>query len=118
VNLYGTPVHRKVVSTTDPLTTDGPVPITRIDDPTLLKGQTVVEATGSAPLRTSVHRRVYSPSGKLLHDDVWSSYYQGEKRVVKVGTKPLPPPPPPPTRSTQTETTPTQTQTTPTTTRP
>jgi vancomycin resistance protein YoaR len=114
VNLYGTPVHRKVVSTTDPLTTAGAVPIKRVDDPTLFKGQTVVEASGSAPLRTSVHRRVYSPSGKLLHDDVWSSYYQGETRVIKVGTKPLPPPPPPKTTPTQTETTPTQTQTTPT----
>ncbi len=118
VNLYGTPVHRKVVSETDPLTTAGAVPVKRVDDPSLPRGQTVVETTGSAPLRTSVHRRVYSPSGKLLHDDVWSSYYVGERRVIKVGTKPPPPPPPTKTTSTQTQTTPTQTQTTPTTSTP
>jgi len=115
VNLYGTPVHRKVESETEPLTTAGAVPVKRVDDPTLLKGHTVVETTGSAPLRTSVHRLVYSPSGKLLHDDVWSSYYVGERRVIKVGTKP---PPPPKTTSTQTETTTGQTQTTPTTSTP
>jgi vancomycin resistance protein YoaR len=117
VNLYGTSVHRKVVSSTDPLTTAGAVPIKRVDDSALLKGQTIVETSGSAPLRTSVHRLVYSPSGKLLHDDTWSSYYVGETRLIKVGTKPLPPPPTK-TTSTQTETTPTQTQTTPTTSTP
>lgn len=118
VNLYGAPAHRKVVSTTDPLTTAGAVPIKRVDDPALFKGQTVVETSGSSPLRTSVHRLVYSPSGKLLHDDVWSSYYVGETRLIKVGTKPKPPPPPAKTTSTQTDTTPTQTQTTPTTSTP
>lgn len=110
VNLYGTPVHRRIVTETQPLTTAGPVPVKKVEDPNLLRGQTVVTESGSAPLQTSVHRRVYSPGGKLLHDDVWSSYYVGESRVIKVGTKVPPPPPPPPTQ--------TQTQTTPTTTTP
>jgi VanW like protein/surface rod structure-forming protein G len=125
VDLYGTPVHRRVVSEADPLTAAGAVPLREVEDANLLKGQKVVVESGSPPLRTSVHRRVYSPSGKLLHDDVWSSYYQGETRVVKVGTK-VPPPPPQPkqtqttqtqtteTQTTQTQTTPTQTSTTPT----
>jgi vancomycin resistance protein YoaR len=118
VNLYGTPLHRRVVSETTPLTVDGPVPVTRIDDPTLLKGQTVVESEGSTPLRTSVRRRVYSAGGKLLHDNTWTSYYQGEKRVIKVGTKPPPPPPTTTTPTTTTPTTTTPTTTTPTTTTP
>src|SRR5204863_3245000 len=77
VDLYGTPVHRKVVTDTDPLTAAGAVPVREVEDSDLLKGQKVVVESGSPPLRTSVHRRVYSPSGKLLHEDVWSSYYQG-----------------------------------------
>jgi vancomycin resistance protein YoaR len=123
VNLYGTPVDRRVETQTAPLTAAGPVPIRYVDDPDLLKGQKVVETSGSAPLQTSVHRRVYGRDGKVIHDDVWSSYYQGETRVVHVGTKVPPPPPPPakPKTTTQpqgTETAPTQTTTTSTTTTP
>jgi vancomycin resistance protein YoaR len=122
VNLYGTPVHRRVESETEPLTAAGPVPQRWIQDPDLLKGEKFVEADGSPPLQTSVHRRVYSPSGKLLHDDVWSSYYQGETRVIHVGTKvPPPPPKPKPTEKTptgKTQTTPAPTTSTPTTTTP
>jgi vancomycin resistance protein YoaR len=113
VNLYGTPVHRRVVSETDPLTAAGPTPLQELEDSDILKGQRVIVESGSPPLRTSVHRRVYTASGKLLHDNVWSSYYQGEPRVIKVGTKAPPPPPPTKTDTTKTETTPTQTQTTP-----
>jgi hypothetical protein len=122
VNLYGTPVNRKVESETTPLRVTGPAPVERIDDPDMLKGHSYVEETGVPPQETSVHRLVYSASGELLHDDTWYSSYQGEKRVIKVGTK-LPPPPPKPTTTTQTETTPaptssTPTETTPTTTTP
>jgi vancomycin resistance protein YoaR len=117
VNLYGTPVHRRVVSETAPLTVSGPVPIDRIADPTLLKGQSVVEASGTPPQATSVHRMVYSASGTLLHDDTWTSDYVGEKRVIKVGTKQPPPPAPTQTTTTgKTDTTPAQTSSTPTTT--
>jgi vancomycin resistance protein YoaR len=117
VNLYGTPVHRRVVTETAPLTVSGPVPIERIDDPTLLKGQSVVEASGTPPQATSVHRMVYSATGTLLHDDTWTSDYVGEKRVIKVGTKQPPPPAPTQTTTTgKTDTTPAQTSSTPTTT--
>ena len=113
VNLYGTPQHRRVVTETAPLKNAGPVPVRRIDDPELLEGHTVVVESGSPPLTTSVNRRVYTRSGKLLHDDTWYSSYRGETRVVKYGTKKPPPPPPPPPpkkeKTTTTETTTTET---------
>jgi vancomycin resistance protein YoaR len=96
VSLYGTPVHRKVVSETAPLVTTGGPPVKTVKDPDLLKGKQVIEDPGSPSLATSVHRRVYSESGKLLYDDVWYSSYRGETRVVDVGTKPPPKPKPKP----------------------
>ncbi len=88
VNLYGTSPHRKVESSTAPLVVDGSPPTEKIKDPTLEKGETVVEQTGSSPLSTSVHRKVYTAGGELLYDNVWYSQYVGEKRVVRIGTKP------------------------------
>ncbi len=112
VNLYGAPQHRKVVSVAAPLKVTGPAPVKRIPDGNLLKGHEVVQESGSSPLSTSVHRTVYSPSGKLLHDDVWYSSYRGEVRVVRVGTKKPPPPPAPKPKQTTTPTTTTPTTTT------
>jgi len=119
VNLYGTPQHRRVETETAPLKNAGPVPVRRIPDGNVLRGQTVIQEAGSPPLETSVHRRVYTAGGELLHDDVWYSSYRGETRVVRYGTKKPPPPPPPPeekkkeekktTTTTTTETTPTET---------
>jgi vancomycin resistance protein YoaR len=88
VNLYGTSPHRRVVSETAPLVATGHPPTQWVKDPTLAKGTKVIVEAGSSPLATSVHRRVYAPDGKLLYDNVWSSHYDGEKRVVHVGTKP------------------------------
>jgi vancomycin resistance protein YoaR len=96
VNLYGTPQHRRVVSETASLRTTGPVPTVIVKDPTLLKGEKIVEESGSAPLATSVTRRVYDPNGKLLYENTWYSSYQGEKEIVHVGTKPKPKPKPKP----------------------
>ena len=48
VALYGTPVHRRVVSETSPLVVTGPPPVKRINDPSLFVGQTVVEESGSS----------------------------------------------------------------------
>jgi vancomycin resistance protein YoaR len=97
VNLYGTPQHRRVESTTTPLVTTGPVPVKEVPDPDLFKGTRVVEESGSAPLSTSVTRKVYDAKGKLLYENTWSSSYQGEKEIVNVGTKPKPKPKPKPT---------------------
>jgi vancomycin resistance protein YoaR len=87
VNLYGTSPHRRVVSTTAPLVATGPPPTQWVKDPTLAKGQKVIEEAGSPPLATSVHRQVYATDGKLLYDNTWYSHYDGEKRVVHIGTK-------------------------------
>jgi hypothetical protein len=90
VNLYGTPVNRRVESTTEPLVETGGVPEKVTDDPTLEKGKRVTDEYGAPPRETSVHRLVYDSDGKLLYDNTWSSYYVGEPSLVRVGTKELP----------------------------
>jgi vancomycin resistance protein YoaR len=122
VTLYGTPQHRRVVSEAAPLQVTGPIPIKKIPDPTLKKGQKVVEEEGVPPQATSVRRRVYDANGKLLYDNVWYSSYRAEPKVVRIGTKPpeekggkggkKPKPPSGGTDTTTTETTGTTTGTT------
>jgi vancomycin resistance protein YoaR len=90
VLLFGAPQHRRVESTATPLRTTGPLPVKRIKDPTLPKGEKVIENSGTPPLATSVHRLVYAPSGKLLYDDTWYSSYRADPRIIRVGTKPKP----------------------------
>ena len=87
VNLYGTPIHRRVESTTEPLEVTGPVPVKEIDDPTLQKGKRVVDEFGSPPRKTSVRRLVYDANDNLLYDNTWRSSYVGEPSLVRVGTK-------------------------------
>jgi vancomycin resistance protein YoaR len=105
VALYGRPQNRKVVSEVAPLVVRAPAPVKQVSDPDRFIGQRVISESGSPARSTSVRRKVYSPSGKLLYDDSWSSYYRGEHQVILVGTKPRPPspergpkkkPPPPP----------------------
>ena len=90
VALYGTPVHRRVVSETSSLVVTGPPPVRKIKDPTLFVGETEVEEPGSSSLKTSNTRKVYGADGKLLFDTTFYSSYRGEMRVVRVGTKPRP----------------------------
>jgi len=104
VALYGTPVHRRVVSDTAPLEVTGPAPTKKVSDPTLLVGQKVVEESGEPSRSTSVRRRVYDSKGKLLYDTTFFSSYRGEAAVVRVGTKPKPEEP----TQTTTTTTPTK----------
>jgi vancomycin resistance protein YoaR len=87
VTLYGTPQHRKVEYETGSLVVTGGMPVKRIKDPALKKGeQEVVE--GGAPSRaTSVRRKVYDADGKLLYDTTWRSSYDSETEVIRVGTK-------------------------------
>ena len=108
VALYGTPVHRRVVSEAAALVVSGGTPVKKVRDPSLFVGQQELEESGSPPRKTSVHRLVYSATGKLLHDTVFYSSYVGEPRVIRVGTKPRP----------ETTTTTTTTSTTTTTTTP
>ena len=99
VELYGAPLHRRVVSETRPLEETGGAPLERVPDPTMYIGSNVVEESGEPSRSTSVRRRVYTANGRLLYDNTWYSSYRGEPRVVRVGTKhrpkPKPPPPPP-----------------------
>jgi vancomycin resistance protein YoaR len=85
VNLYGTPVHRKVVSTTAPLVVTGPAPLKKTVDPTLEPGVTVVDDAGVPSMSTSVTRDVYESGGKLLYHDTWYSSYRAEPKLVRVG---------------------------------
>jgi vancomycin resistance protein YoaR len=90
VALYGTPVHRKVVSETAPLVVTGPPPVRKVKDPTLFVGQTALEESGSPSRSTSVERKVYDADGKLLYDTRFYSSYRGEYRIIRVGTKKRP----------------------------
>jgi vancomycin resistance protein YoaR len=93
VNLYGTPVNRRVESTTAPLEVTGPVPVKATKDPLVPKGKRVVDEFGAPPRQTSVQRLVYDANGKLLYDNTWRSFYVGEPSLVRVGTKKPPKPP-------------------------
>jgi vancomycin resistance protein YoaR len=92
VNLYGTPTGRRVETETSRLVAEGKVPWQRIDDPTMFKGEKIVEQYGAPPRSTSVRRRVFAPDGTLMYDTTWRSYYVGEPTVVRLGTKPRPAP--------------------------
>ncbi len=90
VALYGTPVHRRVVSDVGPLKVTRPAPVERINDPSLSAGKRVVEDSGEPSRSTSVRRRVYDADGKLIHDTVFYSSYRAEPAIVRVGTHPKP----------------------------
>jgi hypothetical protein len=122
VALYGTPIHRRVLTDTAPLVAHGTIPTKAEYDPSLLAGERVVEETGEPARTTNVRRRVYSADGKLLYDATFYSSYRAEATVVRVGTHPRPKPPPEPTDTTKTKPKPpattTTTSTTTTTTQP
>jgi vancomycin resistance protein YoaR len=93
VALYGTPQHRRVESVTQPLRDVSPPPVVKTKDPDLPVGQTLVTDPGVPSQTTSVERKVYSPDGKLLSDQTWSSYYRAVPKQVTVGAKKPPPKP-------------------------
>jgi vancomycin resistance protein YoaR len=109
VNLYGTPTHRKVVSSTSPLVVHGVPPVKKTIDPSLAPGEKVVDDAGVPAMSTSVTRDVYTADGKLLYHNTWYSSYRAEPKLVRIG-----PAKKKPAKSTTTTTT----QTTPTTTQP
>ena len=112
VNLYGTPQHRRVKSSTTPLVVTGPIPLKKTIDPSLKPGERVVDDPGAPPLSTSVTRDVYTAGGKLLYHDTWYSSYRSSPMLVRIGPKRKKPKP------ATTTTTQTQTQTTSTTQQP
>jgi vancomycin resistance protein YoaR len=111
VGLYGTPIHRRVETTTAPLRETGQVPEKRIADDTLYEGEESVIETGEPPRSTSVRRVVYTAGGNLLYDDSWFSSYSGEPGVIHYGTKPKPEPKPKPKTTPEDQTTTTTTTT-------
>jgi vancomycin resistance protein YoaR len=96
VKIFGTPVNRRVDVETSPLEVTGAPAVKRVPDPGIWAGEQVLEESGEPSRRTSVTRRVYTKSGKLLYDTRWSSWYRSEPKVVRYGTKKRPEPPPPP----------------------
>jgi vancomycin resistance protein YoaR len=88
VILYGTPTGRKVESTTTPLISHGVPPVKKEIDPTLKPGEKVVDYAGVPAMSTSVSRKVYDSSGKLLYDDTWYSSYRADPKIVRIGPKP------------------------------
>jgi vancomycin resistance protein YoaR len=87
VGLYGTPQHRRVESFPQPLKIVAPPPVQKTVDATLAPGQVVVDDSGVPAQSTSVERKVYAPSGKLLTDQTWYSSYRAEPKIVRVGPK-------------------------------
>ena len=87
VSLYGTPQHRRVESTTAPLRVVAPPPLQKTVDATLKPGEVVVDSSGVPAQATSVQRKVYDASGKLLSDATWYSSYTAEPKIVRVGPK-------------------------------
>ena len=96
VNLYGTPVDRRVEVETAPLEVTGAPAVERIADPTIWEGEQRTEEVGEPSRKTAVTRRVYTADGKKLYDTTWASYYRSGPTVVQYGTKERPEPPPPP----------------------
>jgi len=92
VSIYGGGPERRVESSPGTIRETGQAPIKRVPDPQLLQGKTEVEELGSPAQATTVTRKVYDESGKLIHDETWNTSYRGEYRVIRVGTKPPPKP--------------------------
>jgi vancomycin resistance protein YoaR len=125
IALYGTPLHRRVVSEVRPLVESASAPVKQVLDPSLTPGTRVVEDSGEPARTTSVRRRVYSADGKLLHDAVFYSSYRAEPEVIALGPKPKQASPkkkgkqkPASTTTSATTTTTTTSKTTPTTPQP
>jgi vancomycin resistance protein YoaR len=93
---------RRIESSATPLVVTGPVPVERIEDPTLAKGKTEVDEEGAAPTRTSATREIYAADGTLIRSETWTTSYEAQKRVVRIGTKVAQPKPEKPTDGTVT----------------
>jgi vancomycin resistance protein YoaR len=91
ISIYGGET-RRVESSPGTFAVTGSAPVERVKDPTLAKGKTVVESSGTPPSATSVTREVYAPDGTLIRSETWDTSYKGETRVIRVGTKEPKPP--------------------------
>jgi vancomycin resistance protein YoaR len=90
ISILGAPTGRRVESAPGELRIVGPVPVKEVRDPTLTVGEEIVEEEGSPPRSIVVRRTVYGEDGNVLYAESWTTAYRGEKRVVRVGSKPKP----------------------------
>jgi vancomycin resistance protein YoaR len=90
ISILGAPTGRRVESVPGELRITGPVPVQEVRDPTLTVGEQIVEEEGSPPQSIVVRRTVYDADGDVLYAETWTTAYRGEKRVVRVGSKPKP----------------------------
>ena len=112
VSLLGAPQHRRVETTTAPLTVVSPPPVQKTVDATLDPGQVVVDDYGAPAQRTSVERKVYAPNGELLSASTWYSSYRSTPKIIRVGPPAEQPKPKPKKKSPPTSTTTVPTSTT------
>ena len=91
IGIYGGE-RRRVESSATSLVITGRVPVERIEDPALPKGERIVEEEGAAPSKTTASRKVYTADGELVHDETWTTSYEAEDKIVRIGTKVEPKP--------------------------
>jgi len=94
ISIYGGE-ERRVESSSGTLRVTGPVVVEREEDPTLARGETVVQEEGTPPSATSVTRAIYDANGEVLRTETWNTSYKSHARIVRVGTKPPKPSKPP-----------------------
>jgi len=91
ITLLGPKTGRRVVSEPGPLREVARPKLEKVLDPTLFKGQRVVEDKGE-PARAIVVKRTVYKGDDVLYQEFWSTRYRQEPKIVRVGTKPKPKP--------------------------
>jgi len=98
VSMLGAKVGRRVVSEAGELQVVAEPKVEKVLDPTLFKGEEIVEELGE-PMRAVAVRRVVYEDGNVLYDEIWRTTYRSQPKVLRVGTLPVPetdkPPAPP-----------------------
>ena len=87
VTLYGTPVHREVITKTSKLQVIERPEIEFVKDWKVRKGRKKLKEKGAPSREVSVRRIVKSADGDVLYDDRWDSSYVSKVRVVGLGAK-------------------------------
>ena len=88
VTLYGTPQHRRVETIERAARVTARAARSRRRSTRRSKpGRSSSTIPGAPAQSTSVERKVYTPSGKLLSDATWYSSYRSTPKIVRVGPK-------------------------------
>jgi vancomycin resistance protein YoaR len=91
---YGTPEHRRVVSSTGPQVNWTQPGMSYAVDPTAPPGSVrVVPGTGELGFDVTVYRRVYDANGKLIRHDSFKSHYIPDSSTAVYGPGRTPPGP-------------------------